>query len=171
MVQNYQNQFRVQQSLYASTGTRILNFIVDYLMQIGIVFMLTSGLGLFCEFTDNYDLCYSWDSMNALEEYLLGVLVLFVYYTSFEMYFAQSPAKFLTQTIVVDEFGNKPSNKSILIRSLSRIVPFDGLSFLGGQPGWHDRWADTFVVDKKELEAQKQSFYSLEEIGQTESRF
>lgn len=171
MVQSYQKQFRVQQSLHASSGKRFANFLVDYLVQISIVTLLTIGLGMFCEFTDNYALCYSWDNMNGIEEYLLGIVVLFVYYTSFELYFAQSPAKFLTQTIVVDEFGNKPSNQSILIRSLARIVPFDGLSFLGGQPGWHDRWANTFVVDKKELEIQKSSFYSLEEIGQSESRF
>jgi uncharacterized RDD family membrane protein YckC len=94
-----------------------------------------------------------------------------VYYSSFELYFAQSPAKFLTQTIVVDEFGNKPPNQSIIIRSLVRLVPFDGLSFLGGRPGWHDRWANTFVVNKKELEAQKRSFHSLEEIGKGEVNF
>jgi hypothetical protein len=61
-----QKQFKVKQSLYASTGQRILNFTVDYLIQIGLVLMTTTGLGLFCEFTDNYDLCYSWDSMDAL---------------------------------------------------------------------------------------------------------
>lgn len=168
MQQHSHKQFKVYPSLHASSGKRFANYLIDYIIQIAIVFSLSIGIGFFCEFTGSYSICESWDNFNGIEEYLLGIVILFFYYSAFEIYFAQSPGKFLTQTIVVDEFGNKPTNNQMLIRSLSRMVPFDALSFLGSTRGWHDRWADTYVVNKKELEKEKEDFYSLEEIGRGE---
>lgn len=162
----YQKQFKLHESLYASTGQRFLNFIIDYVIQLALIYMITFGLGMICEFTGSYTICLTIMNFNTIEEYLFGLVTLFVYYSFFEIQFSQSPGKFVTQTIVVDEFGNKPPARSVLIRSLCRMVPFDGLSFLGGQPGWHDRWANTYVVNKKDLADHKEIFYSLEEIGE-----
>jgi len=45
--------------------------------------------------------------------------------------------------------GNKPSFGLILGRSLSRIIPFDALSFLGANAiGWHDTISKTRVIKK-----------------------
>jgi hypothetical protein len=53
------------------------------------------------------------------------------------------------------------------IRNISRLVPFDILSFLG-ENGWHDSWSDTRVVNIKNYEAEKQAKSEIESIGTKE---
>ena len=84
---------------------------------------------------------------------LIGLLLYPLMYFICEYLWQQTPGKFLTQTIVIDEYGNKPSIKQITIRSLIRLVPFEAFSCLDDYSrGWHDKWSDTFVVKKEELE-------------------
>lgn len=79
-----------------------------------------------------------------------------VFYFLFEYVWQRTPSKWLTKTIVIDEFGNKPELRSLVLRSLSRIVPFEPLSYLANARGWHDRWSDTWVVKESELAEIKQ---------------
>lgn len=75
-----------------------------------------------------------------------------VFYFVTEHYWQRTPAKWLTKTVVIDEYGNRPDMRSLLLRSLVRIVPFESFSFLGNDSrGWHDRWSDTWVVKETEL--------------------
>ena len=69
----------------------------------------------------------------------------FLYHFLFEYFFSRTPGKFITNTKVVDEDGNKPSIKILLIRNLCRLIPLDNLSFLIGD-GWHDEFSGTEVV-------------------------
>ncbi len=76
-----------------------------------------------------------------------------IMYLVCEYLWQQTPGKFLTQTIVIDEYGNKPKLSSLVLRSLIRLVPFEAFSCLDDNSyGWHDKWSDTFVVKKTELE-------------------
>jgi len=68
-----------------------------------------------------------------------------VYFPLFEIFFGATPAKFLTETRVVDVYGHKPKVKTILGRTLARHIPFEAFSFLGAQ-GWHDGISKTQVV-------------------------
>jgi uncharacterized RDD family membrane protein YckC len=69
------------------------------------------------------------------------------YYIFFETLFFRTPGKFLTGTRVMNLDGSDPSLRTIVLRTLVRIVPFEFLSFLGGlNQGWHDKWTDTCVV-------------------------
>ncbi len=77
--------------------------------------------------------------------YLVFALMMLLYYGFFESVLGITPAKLLTGTRVTDEFGGRPRFAGILRRSLSRLVPFDGLSFLGLR-GWHDEWSQTYVL-------------------------
>lgn len=79
---------------------------------------------------------------------LLGFATSFVFYTVFETALGRTPGKFATGTRVVMKDGSKPTFGAVLIRSLSRIVPFEPLSLLtrSNPAGWHDRWAGTYVV-------------------------
>jgi|GEM_PF-3034260 len=67
------------------------------------------------------------------------------YYALFEALFGITPGKILSGTRVVDDESHIPQFKTIAIRSLCRMVPFEALSFLGSR-GWHDAWSDTYVV-------------------------
>lgn len=55
---------------------------------------------------------------------LLASLLLFPFlYFVCEYFWQKTPGKFLTKTIVIDEYGNKPDVGSLLLRSLVRLVP------------------------------------------------
>lgn len=81
------------------------------------------------------------------------VLSYSIMYFVCESIWQKTPGKFLTNTIVIDEYGNKPSMKDLIARSLFRLVPFDAFSCIGDDYsyGWHDRWSNTYVVTNEEL--------------------
>ncbi|MFN8345469.1 MAG: RDD family protein [Spirosomataceae bacterium] len=135
---------------------RLVNFIVDYLVFLGFFMFLIVAVGIIAglitgdeEFTFFSDL----ETVNPiLDRIFTGVLyctycLLFEYFTN-----GKTIGKMLTKTRVVSTDGTKPTFKQLLTRSFSRIVPFDGFSFLSETPqGWHDRWADTYVVNDSAL--------------------
>ena len=82
-----------------------------------------------------------------------------------EMYFARTFAKYYTKTLVVKQDGSKPNRKSIIIRTISRLIPFEPLTFLTqNSRGWHDILSVTYVVKKKEFLAKKKLFNAPDEI-------
>jgi uncharacterized RDD family membrane protein YckC len=80
---------------------------------------------------------------TALLESFLGLLV---YYTLFEACFKSTPGKYLTGTRVIHENGSRCTFIQALLRSLSRLIPFEHFSFFGTR-GWHDSITKTDVVD------------------------
>ncbi len=86
---------------------------------------------------------------------LFSVLVLYPgYYILFESSMGSTPGKIILGRVVVDEYGEKPSFSTILGRSYSRIVPFEAFSCLSDR-GWHDKWTETYVIRKKDLQELK----------------
>lgn len=153
----------VTRSVCVDHGTRILNYVIDYVASLVVGVLL---IGILAFTSDNLLLFEKLENINKLEEYLLGICITVPYYFFTEVVFQRSLGKLISGTIVVDEEGRKPSAGAILIRSLSRVVPFDGLSFLGSNArGWHDSWSKTYVVNKKKLEQELLTFESLESIG------
>jgi len=88
------------------------------------------------------------DQMSYLLVILLSSAFVYpVYCLIAESLTNRTIGKIFTKTIVVTEYGEKPSFRAILIRSLCRCVPFEEFSFLGSdQSGWHDKWSKTRVV-------------------------
>jgi uncharacterized RDD family membrane protein YckC len=80
--------------------------------------------------------------------FVFYLIISLIYYLFFEYFFGATPAKMLTELRVVNEKGEKPNVKSIVIRSLSRRIPFDSISFFSAQ-GWHDRLSETKVIQEK----------------------
>lgn len=70
------------------------------------------------------------------------------YYLFFESILTATPAKFFSETRVVDNSGHSLSFSKALARTAVRFVPFDTLSFLSAK-GWHDRWTDSQVVKEQ----------------------
>lgn len=84
---------------------------------------------------------------------LFPASILYVlYYFGFESLIQTTPGKFLTGTVVINEYGQKPTPKQSIVRSLVRLVPFERLSCLLNDRGWHDTWSGTWVVRKAEAE-------------------
>lgn len=164
-----ERQFEVTEDLYASNKIRLANYLIDYVVQFLLGGLIGVVIGLICLFTSNNDLLYKIENMNRIEEYALGIVILLIYYNITEILLGRSISKFITKTIVVMEDGSKPNAQAILVRTLSRIIPFNHLSFLGTPcRGWHDSISKTYVVQKKLLEEKRNLFYSFEEIGKTE---
>ena len=73
-----------------------------------------------------------------------------IYYVLFEHFLQRTPGKFLTKSLVIDEYGNKPEIGTNILRNIIRWVPFEAFSCLFSDRGWHDRWSDTYVVTEDE---------------------
>jgi hypothetical protein len=115
---------------YTSTGHRLLHYFLDMLFLLPIILLWRDNLmGLH-------------DSPIVLE--ILLVLAYFLYCFFAEAIFRQTFGKLITRSCIVSN-GVQLSTGRIFIRTLSRLIPFDKLSFLFGG-NWHDRVSATTVV-------------------------
>lgn len=153
--------------LLATSGQRFCNYLVDIAMFYAFVFMLGVLLALLTEFTDN-SIWTDWlVNISKIEDYIFSYIVLLSYYTIAELISQRTIGKYITNTVVVDQNGQKPAIGSIIKRSLFRLIPFDGLTFLGNTRGWHDSFSDTYVVKKNILDRKLQFQREFDEIGAT----
>jgi uncharacterized RDD family membrane protein YckC len=138
----------------ASTGQRFLNLLIDNLFMTYGLGYLTGGLvgyllgTFFPEFA--VDLFSDLESMRAI---LFGVIVAYfnyiVYYTFCERLFrGYTLGKLITGTRAIRNDGQELTFKDTILRTLSRIVPFEVFSGFGGYP-WHDRWTKTMVIKSR----------------------
>ena len=121
----------------ASKNQRLVNYLIDLVAIIALSVLLGVVLAL----TGNE----SWIE-NKIQERVWGFVITFLYYFICEGFTSRTLGKLFTKTRTVDEEGNPLSWGLAAKRSLSRIVPFEQFSFLGGGTGWHDAWTDTRVV-------------------------
>jgi len=129
------------QDYVSSSGVRFVNFIIDFIVFLLLV--LIASLALDSVFvTSNNDL------LMAIG-YGMIILIFLAYYGLSEYFFQKTAGKYVTKTIVVTEQGNKPDGKTILIRSVCRLIPFDRLSYLVTKNGFHDRFSNTRVVKEQ----------------------
>lgn len=125
---------------YASKKTRFFNLILDSII-FRVLFIL--HVLLFDDWTK------SINREQSAVNYIIYLLVLFFLYNFiFELLFGQTLGKFITGTKVVDYDQKKPTFQALLIRNLCRLIPFDALSFLISENGWHDSISKTTVINK-----------------------
>ena len=74
----------------------------------------------------------------------------FFYYFIFEITLNKTPAKFLTKTVVIKSKGGKLKYQDILLRTISRYIPFEAFTFLDNKfpVGWHDKISGTIVISE-----------------------
>lgn len=129
--------------VHASRGRRFGHFLID------LVLMSTVGsfVGAFDK-VEQYDVQsygYSWEANWKF--YILYVAYYFVCEAFLK---GQTIGKMATKTRVLNLDGSEPEPKTILLRAISRLVPFSGISiFWGSHGGWWDRWTNTMVIDEK----------------------
>ena len=133
----------------ASKEKRFLNFILDlffaqifaYFFALIIVYSLVF-LGYFDSEGDKFMM-----KINIWTELLFAIFFP-IYFLLFEAIKGRTLAKYITKTQVVDIDGNKPSFWKIFVRSYSRFIPYEPLTFCSlKRIGWHDRVSKTRVVN------------------------
>ncbi|MFY7740674.1 MAG: RDD family protein [Flavobacterium sp.] len=123
---------------HASTGKRLLNFIIDFI-SFAIIFRL---IGEFFQIFMNINID------KDASPYVLFMLIAFlINYCFMEFKFQKTLGKFITKTKVLTTEGERPSLNDILSRTFCRLIPFDRLSFLFSKNGFHDRISNTIVVN------------------------
>jgi len=159
-------EFTITADLFASQGQRFMNFIIDLFVQYIIGLCIGFTVAIFADVSNNTSLSERLGNMGKVEDYLFGLVITVSYYIVMEVYFSRTIAKYFTKTIVVMENGSKPDARTILIRTLCRLIPFDALTYLGGSSrGWHDTISKTYVVQKHKFLEAKTLFESFDEIG------
>ncbi len=124
---------------HASKANRFANNFIDTIVFYFLIFLhamiLDGWLGIIPE--------------GGSDWFVIYFFVFYVlYHFIFEYLFGKTPGKFITKTKVIDVDGNKPDFKTLLVRNFSRLIPFDALSFLLSDRGWHDSISKTHVVYK-----------------------
>jgi uncharacterized RDD family membrane protein YckC len=156
----------LSQDVLAAKRLRFINYFVDRALQYGLGYLIGLIAGLMysqLNIAAPYELIAN---MGRIGEVILGFIILFFYYFIFETTTQRSPAKFITGTKVIMADGTKPSAGAILKRTFCRMIPFDGLSFLGElRNGWHDKIPSTYVVDIKKYDEAVRLKSTFEEIG------
>lgn len=137
----------------ASRGKRFLNRLIDGIVY-GFVMISFLQNGLFGEGLLD-------ESFITLTLFELPFLIL--YYLFFESIFQSTPGKALTNTIVVNDSGQRPRFIQTLGRTFGRLIPFDALSFFGNDArGWHDSLPGTYVVEASDINEQYSQEFLLD---------
>jgi len=128
--------------LWWKGGRRFAHFFIDLL----IFGFLTIPIDYLVSYID-----YSPQTLGAsLSMTFFPTYILYgLYYFAFESLSQSTPGKMLTQTLVINEYGEKPNPNELIVRSLIRLLPFEVFSCLSDR-GWHDRWSGTWVIRKDE---------------------
>jgi uncharacterized RDD family membrane protein YckC len=156
--------YELDNSLLANNGKRFLNYILDFVFIFIFAILLSVLYGIIILV---FGLSNSLENSSDSQLNFVGLIMMFLYYFLTEAFIGRTFAKFITGTVVVDEYGEKPPFSSIFKRTLCRFIPFDGLSFLGNPgKGWHDSISNTYVVHKKELVESIRLFHEFKQIGQ-----
>jgi uncharacterized RDD family membrane protein YckC len=133
-----------------------MNCILDTLIVHIILVSIATTVVIIGNIAYNYDLSKWAESTTTIERLLLWAVLLFLYYFLAETYFSRTFAKYFTKTIVVTKNGSRPKIHTVFIRTLTRFIPLECLTFLGTNVrGLHDLFSDTYVVKKHEFNHKK----------------
>lgn len=161
MDENNRKQFRVTEDILAKLERRFFNFVIDMLLLV-ILISITLAVMITVTTANGDKNFINRFLSNSLGQYMLTAGITVLYYNLFEIFTSRTIGKFCTNTIVVNENGDKADYEAIMIRSLIRIIPLYWLSFIVFPTrGLHDMISKTYVVNKKELEESKSQFYAL----------
>ena len=141
---------------YTSIAKRILHRIVDLLLI--QLFFATSVFSVMLLFALIGESAKYFFTHLQISDFLLGLIVIvyylscsFFYYTIVEIVFGRTIGHMVTGSIVVNEFGEKPSVSKIVLRSLARYTPLDSISAFEKR-ALHDQFSETLVLNKKGFE-------------------
>lgn len=139
----------------ASLGQRFVNYLIDNLLMTYGLSYLTGIIVARFLYSIAPDFAYSVFTDDGefgklfLASYMIGIFNYVVYYTFCEKVFkGYTLGKLITGTRAIREDGMELTFRNALLRSLSRLVPFEPLSAFGVRP-WHDSWTGTRVIKSR----------------------
>jgi uncharacterized RDD family membrane protein YckC len=135
---------------HATQGQRFVNFLIDnLLMRFGLSWVTGALIGLLLqgiapEFLA--EIAYGENKFDLfLLSYIIGIFNYLLYYTICEKAFkGYTLGKLISGTRAIRDDGDELTFKDALLRSLSRLVPFEVFSGFGTP--WHDSWTKTSVI-------------------------
>lgn len=132
------------------SGPRFAHFFVDFIVFQVLIVIVQFFMELI-QMEIGYEGLFA-QAFTIFTSILLLLLYPLMYFIC-EYYWQKTPGKYLTKSVVINEYGEKPSPQQIALRSIIRLVPFEPFSCAGDtySYGWHDRWSETFVVQQEEL--------------------
>lgn len=124
-------------------GYYLLDIIFYYIISFIIVY-LTAFISLLIN-PNNYTL------ISFIREYetIISLFIFFTYYVSTEYFFGGTFGKLICGYVVINQYANKMSFGTSLLRTLCRYVPLEAFSAFG-ERAWHDTWSKTYVVKRNE---------------------
>ncbi|MDR2823816.1 MAG: RDD family protein, partial [Prevotellaceae bacterium] len=112
----------------ASKGLRFANSLIDMIIFYCAFILFGTILGIL-SLVLNIDFT-AMENVNSLLDRLITTCFIVIYYFVLEMLLkGRTIGKLITGTKVVSKWGEEPTSKDYLIRTISRLVPFDSLSF------------------------------------------
>ncbi|WP_176214832.1 RDD family protein [Reichenbachiella faecimaris] len=127
----------------ASKEKRVINFVIDlFAVQfILVLFLLIGGIIVSFWIKEKGIIYETSNSFPFLSIYML-------YYVIAEHFFNKTLGKRFTKTKVVNIDGSKPSLEQIVMRSVSRFIIIEIISYFKDRPiGWHDKLSKTLVIE------------------------
>jgi uncharacterized RDD family membrane protein YckC len=150
------NNFTITDDLLATRKQRFFNGILDLLISYVLWISIGTTIVIIGEISNSANLTNWINSLNVWERFASFLVIAFLYYGLTEMYFSRTFAKYFTKTIVVTKNGFRPKAHMILIRTLTRFIPLEALTFLSSNiRGLHDLFSNTCVVKKHEFNKKK----------------
>jgi uncharacterized RDD family membrane protein YckC len=136
---------------------------------LGIVYLV---IVLLYKFAGMIGLMLWYLDMGAFTKLIIAAGVTALYYIVFETLTGSTIGKYITNTRVVDEFGQKPTAKAVLIRTVCRLMPIEVFTFIGeGNVGLHDSASKTFVVDMHKYNHSLRAKRAYEKMSVSENDF
>jgi uncharacterized RDD family membrane protein YckC len=130
-----------------SKNKRFLNNLIDSIVHYLLVIALSAIFGAGLGFSGNMEVLENENTITIFS-YLLSYFTIFLYYSVFEYYSkGKTLGKYITKSRALREDGSIMNFSECALRSVCRLIPFDRLSFLGSNRGWHDRFSKTMVVE------------------------
>ena len=127
----------------ADGGRRFANYLIDRILS---QVLAGGAIVLFESAPKPFEENTSYEVMSFALIYLL----IFGYYTVMEGVFnGKTLGKFITRTRAVREDGSSLDWEKAALRSVCRLIPFDALSFMFADVGWHDKLSKTRVVNDR----------------------
>lgn len=143
------DELMLNEFVYASTGQRFLNYLIDNIfMNYGIGFLTGYVIGLIIGVSETTYFNDIRENSMSMFVFIYTVAILnylFYYILSEKLFNGYTLGKLITGTRAIRDDGTAMTFKDVLIRTLCRLVPFEVFSGFKIR-AWHDEWSRTMVV-------------------------